>query len=63
MPDQARSSLSDSYSIDEGMNVLEKLDDVSDASYIKTLEKFKDSERKGILWKCILLERSLGLRA
>jgi hypothetical protein len=49
MPDQARSSLSDSYSIDEGMNVLEKLDDVSDASYIKTLEKFKDSERKGIL--------------
>jgi hypothetical protein len=42
---------------------LEKLDDVSDASYIKTLEKFKDSERKGILWKCILLERSLGLRA
>ncbi|KAJ6877897.1 hypothetical protein NC651_030594 [Populus alba x Populus x berolinensis] len=44
MPNKVSSPLSNPYSIDKYMNVLENLDIVSNASYIKALEKIKDLE-------------------
>jgi hypothetical protein len=37
--------------MDECTNVLEKLDDLSDASYIKALNKFKDADRRRMFMK------------
>jgi len=51
MPDQATRA---PYSIDECMDELENLDDVSDTSYIKALEKFKDPD-----WRIMFVKMSL----
>ena len=42
MPNKAINLLSNPFSIDECADVLENFDDVSNASYITALEKFKD---------------------
>jgi hypothetical protein len=42
MPNKATSLLSNPFSIDECTDALENFDDVSNASYITALEKFKD---------------------
>jgi hypothetical protein len=51
MPEQATRA---PYSIDECMDELENLDDVSDTSYIKALEKFKDPD-----WRIMFVKMSL----
>lgn len=42
MPNKATSLLSNPFSIDECTDALENFDDVSNATYITALEKFKD---------------------
>jgi hypothetical protein len=39
--------------MDECTNVLEKLNDLSGASYIKALDKFKDADRRRMFMKML----------
>ncbi|KAJ6752836.1 hypothetical protein OIU74_027632 [Salix koriyanagi] len=51
------------YSIDECMDVLENLDDVSDTSYIKALEKFKDPDWRIMFVKMSLMRKKSWLKS
>ncbi|PIA33812.1 hypothetical protein AQUCO_04000110v1 [Aquilegia coerulea] len=48
---KATSPISDPYTIEECMDVLEMMEDVTDESYNKVLEKFKDKDWRKIFMK------------
>ncbi|KAF5206475.1 hypothetical protein FRX31_003938 [Thalictrum thalictroides] len=54
---KATSPVSDPYSIEECMDVLEMMEDVSDESYNKALEKFKDND-----WRKMFIKMSTPRR-
>lgn len=60
---QATSPISDPYSIEECMDVLEMIDDVSDASFNKSLEKFKDRNWRKMFIKMSAPRKKMWLKS
>jgi len=59
MPSKATSLLSNPFPVDECTDVLENFDDVSNASYITALEKFKDPNQRKMFVKMSFIRRKI----